>query len=222
MLSTPRVTLSVLISIFVTLSLHGCAGPRNPAKPPACETCLDGGTAGRVSPDDLEKSRRQHLADCLAGGRCKQSALTPAERAQVTETLAKLNHQACLRGEGACRREQLSEDQADEVARVSRSRNFEFCRSGLTACDPLLLTESERARVRAAYYERNFRGCMNSVGTLLPCVLEDLSPEQREQVRIRDQNVNYWLCLNQVFGCREDLLPETQRAEIARRRASGL
>jgi hypothetical protein len=63
---------------------------------------------------------------------------------------------------------------------------------------------------------------MNSVGTLLPCVREDLSPEQREQVRVRDQNVNFWLCLNQVFGCREDLLPDAQRAEIARRRAAGL
>jgi hypothetical protein len=222
MISTARAVLPAFLVFLTALLMTGCARLPDAQRQSGCEACSGAGASRLSSADGFEDSRRQHLADCLAGGRCKFSALTPAEQAQVTEVLARLNHEACLRGERTCRSELLSPDQEVEVARVARSRNFEFCRSGLTACDPLLLTEAERAQVRAAYDERNFRGCMNSVGTLLPCVREDLSPEQREQVRVRDQNVNFWLCLNQVFGCREDLLPDAQRAEIARRRAAGL
>jgi len=184
---------------FLLALTTGCAG-RLPAQ------------AGHADPD---RSRRDHLQDCLAGGRCKLAALSPDERLRVESTLARMNLEACLRGEGTCNEARLTDPQQQEVRIAADARNFELCRSGLPACDPARLTVDQRAEAKRAFDERNFRGCMNAVGTLLACDPEALSPEQQAAVRRRNEEVNFWICRTGAFGCREDLLSDAQRAAIA-------
>lgn len=133
----------------------------------------------------------------------------------MESALARLNHEACLRGEGTCNESRLTEAQREEVSVASDTRNFELCRSGLPACDPARLTLDQRAEAKRAYDERNFRGCMNAVGTLLACDPDALSPEQQAAVRRRNEEVNFWICRTGAFGCREDLLSDAQRAAIS-------
>lgn len=186
--------------VFLSILTAGCGGPV-PVKDAAA---------------DPDRSRRDHLQDCLDGGRCKLAALSSDERSRVESTLARMNHEACLRGEGACDEARLTEAQRQEVRVAADARNFELCRSGLPACDPARLTLDQREEAKRAYDERNFRGCMNAVGTLLACDPDTLSAEQRLAVRRRNDEVNFWICRTGAFGCREDLLSDAQRALIVR------
>jgi hypothetical protein len=177
--------------------------------------CAAPETAGETA-SDFERSRREHLQDCLAGGRCKLAALSSDERTLVESALARLNHEACLRGESTCDEARLTEAHHREVGAAADAWNFEVCRSGLPACDPARLTLDQREEARRAFDERNFRGCMNAVGTLLACDLSALNETQQAAVRRRNEDVNFWSCRTGAFGCREDLLSDAQRAAIVR------
>lgn len=163
----------------------------------------------------LAAHRDAHYEDCLAGLRCNQALLSSERRERVRATVARLNLDACLRGEGSCQRTTLSEDERVRVARAAEERNLEYCLSGLTACDPVPLTEDQRRRVQAAALRRNYMACMNSVGTFLACDLDALSPEQREHVRQRNLAANEYVCMNALMGCIEELLTPEQRARYA-------
>ena len=153
---------------------------------------------------------RQHFRDCLAGLRCNAALLSWQEQHRVRLAVSQLNFQACISGEAACSKDALTDDQ-----RADQSRNFEACLGGLTSCNPALLGEVQRTSVREAYEQRNFSGCMNTVGTLVRCNLDVLSPEQQDLVRRRNLAVNLFLCTNAVLGCDESLLTPEQRARIA-------
>lgn len=166
----------------------------------------------------IEVRRPQHFLDCLAGRRCNESLLDPAELGQARQAAVQRSFAACLRGEADCRTELLDDNQRMQVDRAGNSRNFMYCVSGLSACDPGTLTPEQAASARAAYLQRNFAGCMNSVGTLLRCNAGDLTVEQRELVLRRNVAVNFYICSNALIGCNDALLTPEQRQGLAGRR----
>ncbi|MEX0958712.1 MAG: hypothetical protein WDZ63_05440 [Burkholderiales bacterium] len=208
-----------LVSVWVAGMVHG-ADPANfercVANDRSCnEALLTVGERRQV----MGLQGLAHFRDCLAGLRCNLNLLTGDEQRRVQQATARLNYQACLRGDADCRRRALSARQRTEVELADSARNFEFCLGGLIACDESALTDEQRAVVRAAYLERNYLGCMNTVGTLVRCNPDDLSAAQRERVRRRNVETNLYVCVNALFGCDERLLTLAQRAQLKDGRA---
>lgn len=174
---------------------------------------LSGCSQGPASRDRMLKAHRDsHYEDCLSGRRCNEALLSPERRTRVRAAVARLNLDACLRGESTCRHSALSEDERARVEHAAEVRNLDYCLSGLTACDLVPLTEPQHQQVRAAYLQRNFMACANRVGTFMPCDESALSVEQQAQVRQRNLAANVYICMNALMGCVEELLTPEQRA----------
>jgi hypothetical protein len=216
-LSSRDALLCLLSALLV--SLVGCAaqsgGASNYERCLANERSCDEPRLSAMEREHIAESRRKrHFQDCLARLRCNEGSLSEQELRQVRETVSRLNFEACLRGEAACDERLLEDAERTAVYEAMRIRNKGNCMAGLVTCEEYYLNDTELAQMRAAYAQRNFSGCMNTVGTLVQCNPEDLTDEQREQVKRRQLAANYFLCANAAFGCVESLLTEEQRARL--------
>ena len=208
-----------LFAMILALGAQGCTEAS--VREGNYDRCLKNDRACDMSALNAQEKRRladtlaqQHFQDCMARLRCNETLLDAREREAVRQSVAQMNYQSCLRAEADCDERLLTDEQRAQVTDAGKARNREACLAGLVSCRDYELTAEEQAAARDAYTQRNFSGCMNTVGTLVQCNPEDLTPEQRASVEQRNRAVNYFLCSTGAFGCDQRLLTDMQRAHI--------
>jgi len=156
-----------------------------------------------------------HLNACMRGASCNKDRLSHAERVLVDEALSTINLSQCLSGSTKCRFDFLSPDQRILVENNQLKRNRELCMAGSQECRTNLLSANEKLEMRERYLERNFKSCLATVGTLLPCNLDDLNPLQQEVYQAHQLNQNFQACLLDLFLCNTKYLTDAQIESIA-------
>lgn len=165
----------------------------------------------------LQALHTDHLNACMRGASCNKDRLSHAERVLVDEALSTINLSQCLSGSTKCRFDFLSPDQRILVENNQLKRNRELCMAGSQECRTNLLSANEKLEMRERYLERNFKSCLATVGTLLPCNLDDLNPLQQEVYQAHQLNQNFQACLLDLFLCNTKYLTDAQIESIANR-----
>jgi hypothetical protein len=163
----------------------------------------------------LQALHTDHLNACMRGASCNKDRLSHAERVLVDEALSTINLSQCLSGSTKCRFDFLSPDQRILVENNQLKRNRELCMAGSQECRTNLLSANEKLEMRERYLERNFKSCLATVGTLLPCNLDDLNPLQQEVYQAHQLNQNFQACLLDLFLCNTKYLTDAQIESIA-------
>jgi hypothetical protein len=163
----------------------------------------------------LQALHTDHLNACMRGASCNKDRLSHAERVLVDEALSTINLSQCLSGSTKCRFDFLSPDQRILVENNQLKRNRELCMAGSQECRTNLLSANEKLEMRERYLERNFKSCLATVGTLLPCNLDDLNPLQQEVYQAHQLNQNFQACLMDLFLCNTKYLTDAQIESIA-------
>ena len=163
----------------------------------------------------LKALHTDHLNACMRGASCNKDRLSHAERVLVDEALSTINLSQCLSGSTKCRFDFLSPDQRILVENNQLKRNRELCMAGSQECRTNLLSANEKLEMRERYLERNFKSCLATVGTLLPCNLDDLNPLQQEVYQAHQLNQNFQACLMDLFLCNTKYLTDAQIESIA-------
>ena len=163
----------------------------------------------------LQALHTDHLNACMRGASCNKDRLSHAERVLVDEALSTINLSQCLSGSTKCRFDFLSPDQRILVENNQLKRNRELCMAGSQECGTNLLSANEKLEMRERYLERNFKSCLATVGTLLPCNLDDLNPLQQEVYQAHQLNQNFQACLLDLFLCNTKYLTDAQIESIA-------
>ena len=162
----------------------------------------------------LQALHTDHLNACMRGASCNKDRLSHAERVLVDEALSTINLSQCLSGSTKCRFDFLSPDQRILSENNQLKRNRELCMAGSQECRTNLLSANEKLEMRERYLERNFKSCLATVGTLLPCNLDDLNPLQQEVYQAHQLNQNFQACLLDLFLCNTKYLTDAQIESI--------